>query len=506
VTGAFRHGLFAPHEPHPNGWLPYYESDRMLVPTLDRMAREGAVFERFYMTSPMCTPSRYSLLTGRYASRARSLVEETPYISHFDDAPTPEGEPHWIAWNTYFHPSEPSIAREMAQLGYTTAFIGKWHNGQPDEVSPKFLYESYGDQPEVLQRKLREAQVKGGAFIREQLGFDVTDRLCFDNLDKLGGKNLPWYTEGVLDFISRSHDKPFFLYFAVPLPHGTAAAADYGRKVDPLLTPAGRLERAPEVQPSYDDIRRRIREAGASPRSVLTTRIDDMVAAIYARLEEEGLLEDTTVIFTTDHQSRGKSFFYESARVPFLATGPGITPGIRVRDLCANIDILPTLMALGGGKPRTQDVDGISFAENLKTSDPIHSGRALLLEAGYGRAVIRGDWKLGLNRPPQFDQVLADIERDQKYIEKHGGEPKVGWRGGSRDDAKNQRTNWLATRGVNLFPWLLAPDQLYNLREDPFEQFNRIDDPSCAYWAATLQSDLERITSTFNRPFDAQLR
>lgn len=502
ITGAYRRGYYNPVEPNKDGWLPYYEEGSMHIPTFENLAQRGARFDRFYITSPMCTASRYSLLTGRYASRARSLVEEVPYATRPDDAPTPEGEPHWIAWNSYCDPSEPSVAREMSQLGYTTAFFGKWHNEEPDNVDPAHLQREFGDQPEKLARELATAQVKGSEFIRELLGFDVAERLCFGNLEKMGGHNLPWYTEGVVDFIKRDHERPFFIYLALPLPHSRAIWPHYGEDMDPLLTPAGRLDKAPDSQPSIQDVRRRLQEKGISTRSACVTWIDDAVAAIQASLDQQGLLENTIIIFTSDHQSRGKSQVYEGTRVPFIVMGPQVKAGTQITDICSNIDILPTLMDLAGAKPRTEGVDGISFADNLRTGETQHPGRALMLESRYGRAIVRGHWKYIANRPPNFFQVQANIRRDRAMAAATGTRPAVDWRGGRRENHSGRGSGGLFADADINFPWITEPDQLYNLAEDPFEQFNRIDDPSCARWLETLRNELRALLKTGNRPFD----
>ena len=97
-----------------------YADPRMLTPYLDQLAREGMTFSRFYVTSAICTPSRYSLMTGRYASRS------APFCRRY-----PPGTPATILWDTNLDPEETSLPRALKQAGYRVGFVGKWHLGVP---------------------------------------------------------------------------------------------------------------------------------------------------------------------------------------------------------------------------------------------------------------------------------------------------------------------------------------------------------------------------------------
>lgn len=488
VTGAYLNGLLPRHEPESGRVAPFYESAKMHMPALEGLAKQGAVFDRFYITSPMCTPSRYSLMTGRYASRSASMVEETP-----------GNEPSWVAWNAYFRRDDPSLGRELKRLGYFTAFIGKTHNGEPEEWHPRWIHKQYGADPKLLLEKLQEAQAKVCGYLCDTLGFDLADRICVGNADKVGGHNLPWYTEGALDFLDKHHPSPFFLYLALPVPHAPALWPHYD--VDTTMTPVGKREQAPACQPSLDDVRRRLRENGASPRSVGVTWIDDALAAILAKLDALGIAENTLVIFTSDHQSRGKNSVYEGARVPCVMRWPAtIRPGTRVKDICANIDFLPTLVDVAGGAPLEQG-DGISFRQSLIQGEPQHPDRALLIEAGYSRAVVKGDWKYIAARPPDFDRVLEDMRRDAERAEREGRLPRIGWKGGDKPDSWFMRTR-------AEFPWAGSPDQLYRLDNDVFEQYNVIVEKAYEKRLDDLRSELRRLLADLPRPFqlDAKLR
>jgi len=88
---------------------------------------------------------------------------------------------------------------------------------------------------------------------------------------------------------------------------------------------------------------------------------------------------------------------------------------------------------------------GLSFRENLLTGEPQHPERGLLLRAGYARAIVKGDYKYIANRPPNIDEVLADLERDRTYAESTGKRRRVGWQGGERPEAHRFRKGVAST-------------------------------------------------------------
>lgn len=94
----------------------------LATPHLDRLAAEGARFTHACPSATVCTPSRYSILTGQYASRANSLAERTP-----------DGKPSNITWNTSIGPDDPAMGKVFSRLDYQTALVGKWHVGQPKQ-------------------------------------------------------------------------------------------------------------------------------------------------------------------------------------------------------------------------------------------------------------------------------------------------------------------------------------------------------------------------------------
>ncbi|MHB1158181.1 MAG: sulfatase family protein [Phycisphaerales bacterium] len=456
----------------------YFADANMLTPHLARLAERGVRMNHYYATSAVCTPSRYGLLTGRYASRSESFLQRHP-----------PGEPACIAWDTQLGLNEPNLAKALRSVGYRTAMIGKWHLGEnPAELYPwdqllcvqrELAYQDPRDPAVACRiRNLYEAYRRS---VLQGHGFDEVDRLYHNNKEGLAlpkslqVHNTAWVAQGAFDFIHRQKtDQPFFLYLALTAPHGQYYA-DWLLENE-LATSAGMLDERPADLPSKRDILRRVRAAGLDPRNAMATSIDDAVGAVVRALEATGRDRDTVVIVASDHQSRGKNCCYEGARVPCLIAGPGVAPRRGGLDaLCANIDIAPTLLAMAGADPALLgQADGRDLSDLLAGRTPTDWRKHLLLEIGYTRAVVTPHHKYIVNRPSA--QVLqrmqaeaaAASDRMQRRIDwagnpnPHWGEPGV-WFYASRD-----------------FPCYFDPDQLYDLDQDVFEQTNRYDDPSLA--------------------------
>lgn len=100
-----------------------FEDPRMLTPNIEQLANQGVIFDRFYITSPTCTPSRYTTLTGRLASRNPQILQDFPADEQVN-----------IRWNTPIFPDETTVIRSLNELGYKTGMTGKWHNGSPGNI------------------------------------------------------------------------------------------------------------------------------------------------------------------------------------------------------------------------------------------------------------------------------------------------------------------------------------------------------------------------------------
>lgn len=458
---------------------------RQLTPHIDGLAKSGAAFSRFYITSPVCTPSRYSLLTGRYAERSASLLKQHP-----------PGSLAPITFNTALSREETNIARELKKRGYATGFTGKWHNfpqgSVPGEAMKDFPLDGDPAEPQLAGR-IKARYDKAVAHLREGYGWDFVKNINIGNTEQvrpqaLAGQNMDWHTEAALEFIGAQRaDRPFFLYYAFPVPHGNYRSLS---KLNPLATTQGLLPKAPRVQPSREEVTRRVVAAGLPENKAMGTWMDDSVGAILKKLEEMKLGENTLIVFISDHQSRAKNSGYEGARVPAFMRWPGkIKPETRIDALTCNNDIAATLLtAAGGAPPKDMMQDGHSLLPLLKGPVPADWRDALLLEIGYSRAVVTADWKYIANRAPK--SVLDAMQKEAGTEIRKRPDASVGWNGLRRGHFGAEFD----------FPAYFALDQLYHLNTDLFERKNLVDDPAHAARLAQMRQHLARLLATLPHP------
>jgi len=465
-----------------------FKDPRLIQPNLDRLAREGVVFNNFYVTTSICTPSRYSVLTGRFASRSPGFCEKYKPGTHAT-----------IQWDTPLDPKESNIARILKEAGYKTGVIGKWHSGAPGSKARGIPADGDPHDP-VLIEKIQAAYNTGIRHLEEAIGFDVADRIYFNNKEGLGipdvmkVHNQEWLTEGALKFIDESHENLFFLYFALTVPH--AQYFPRWLKEDPLATPAGMLDKPPVGHPAREDVVRRLDEKGIDRRMAMGTLIDDCVGLVMAKLEEYGISENTILIFASDHQSRGKYTCYESSRVPFIIRWPDrLQPG-SFSGLTANIDLLPTFAEMGGGTlPEDEIIDGASFLSLLEGKD-VPWRESLLLECNNIKAVVTPEWKYIANRPSQ--EVLDRMAEEATELEGTGIRRTISW-----DGTKNPH-KW--EKGIRYssdldFPDYFDIDQLYDLKNDINEQVNLADKDEYSAILEELKDRLKEDVSTLPHTF-----
>lgn len=459
--------------------VPAKRTATALTPNLDRLIGQSQVFTQFHVASVVCTPSRYALLTGQHCSRSQLLQKRHPVDG-----------PACVEFNTDIETGQWHIGRGMKAAGYTTGLVGKWHNtelkGTPYHVEPPICdYQGKEDGPQdpalpENAKRIKAAYDAAVKHLRDDIGWDYVSSIYMANANQLGlpkplwvhESNMEWFTAGVLRFLEqqKGKDKPFFLYFAPNIPHG--GSADRFAKADPRATPEGLVDWHLGVQPPRDDVLRRVREAGQRPVLAWATWLDDGVGAILKKLDELGLAKNTIVIFSSDQQSHGKWTCYEGARVPLTVRWPGrVKPGPPNAALLNSIDFAPTLLELAGGKlpaPGEAVVDGRSFAP-LLTGGKL-AERPVLIEMGYGRAVISGGWKyIACRYPEAIEQQARQRGRRPDFL------------GRFKEKGPDEKT----------WPAFGETDQLYNLGADPLEQKNLAADPACAAKLAELKALLK---------------
>ncbi len=468
-----------------------------LTPTIDRLANEGVILQQQYVASPVCTPSRYNCLTGRYACRAQNA-------GFLRD--TSRNKQTIVSWNTFITPKDVTIASLLKKEGYATGFVGKNH--VIDVPGLKELeWEADARDPKVVSRLKANADHIEKS-IRE-CGFDCAENVYNNNPDHLGVRelavhNLDWITKAGLDFIDKNQDRPFFLYFATTVPHGPNEPKR-SWDANPLATAEGYLDAPLDVQPARETIPARLLKAGLKPGhnkgNVLW--LDDSMHALMAKLKELDIDDNTIVFFFNDHGQTAKGTLYQGGILnPSVVWKKGGFPCGPTCDVAiSNIDFAPTILDMIDASPKQPPFDGQSFLPALQgDASPIHD--SLYFEMGYSRAIIRGNYKyLALRYPDLISKMQLD-ER-QRILDDFNARMKKRGRPPSTANASAPFSHIQAIPGggdaeresTSSYPSYSDPNQLYDLTQDSSEQHNLADDAKFAGKLKELKNELDRLVT-----------
>jgi arylsulfatase A len=352
------------------------------TPNLDRMAREGMRLTSFY-AAPACSVSRAQLLTGCYGLRV-----SVPWVFF------PAGR-HGL------NPAEVTVAERLQSLGYATACFGKWHLGdQPEFLPCRQGFDRYLGIPYSNDMQKRSAET--GESVVPLVRDDRVVELLGDEAQR---RIVERCTDEAVAFIRGSKERPFFLY----VPH-TAVHV-------PVLPGEKFIGRSENGR--FGD---------------WVEEVDWSVGRILDALGEEGLAEDTLVIFTSDNGPwtvKGKdggsagplrgskgSTWEGGVRVPTIAWWPGRVPaGSECAAFAGTIDLLPTLVSLAGGEvPREPVIDGCDISGLLLGTDREPSREAHYYFRGQTLQGVRsGHWKLAV--APQADGMGREHFKEQASLE-----------------------------------------------------------------------------------------
>jgi len=467
------------------------------TPRLDQMARDGMFFTDFNVTSTVCSPSRYSFLTGRYAGRCEGerFMREHPPGDQTQVENIGELEPE--GWN---------LARVLQQNGYRTGFVGKSHVIRHDwlshgsTLSPAMEpYPRDADPSDPLVNgRMRRNHMRWCEQLK-QYGFDFADGVYGANLkelqcDALNVHNLDWTVSKAFKFLEEAKSEPFFLYFSTTLHHGPAPWANkFSLDADPRMTGEGFVAEGFDVMSSRKDVLKRNREAGYKDNKAFALWLDDGVGAIIDKVKELGIEKETLIIFVPDHGSyrHCKATLHDyGMRVPMLLQWKGqIKPGSKYDGIVANIDFAPTILDLCGIKPpKRYRMDGVSF-KSVLFGDRKPIRRALFGEMGHSRGIKTKEWKYIAVRYPE--DVQRKIERGVKFR---------GFDGEDLDRPYLTRNGHLGHHASQHNPHYFDADQLYNLKTDPEENENVFaQNPEVAQRMQRVLA--EELRKFENRPF-----
>lgn len=453
-----------------------------LSPNIDNIVNEGLEATRFYCTSAVSTPSRYSLHTGRYAGRCR----DEKFVSEF-----PEDQPYNITWNTFLDAEKEYTLGEMLQeAGYSTGFVGKWHMGF-DRSPYKLPADADITDPEV-DSVLKAYQAAVIEHVKKA-GFDYAASIVPQNNDDgfveaLQYHNLEWLAKGAIDFIRMNKDKnqPFFLIINITTHHGPCHIESINSDI--RITQAGLVDDLEGVMPPRSTISERVMENGYpfNFKTSGTVWTDDCVGSILDELDKNNFTENSAVIFTTDHNRYdGKATCYQGGvHIPFGMKWPGmIKPGTKTNKKMGLHDLMPTFAAMAGTElPEDMSIDGKNRLDYLvKSKNMKKDDETLFFEFGYTRAVLSGKYKyIAFRLPGELLENMKNgaVEKSYTYKGNLGDEP-----------------------AILRYPYYFDADQLYNLEKDPGEQYNLAYEPEYAGVVKQMQESLRNFTGSFRNPF-----
>ena len=412
------------------------------TPNIDRIGKEGALFRNAFLTTPLCSPSRASFLTGKYAHT------------------------HGITDNV-----DRSVASHklitfpllLQQAGYATAFIGKWHMGNDDSPRPGFdRWVSFKGQGSYLKTEINEdgKDVNPGGYITDILN------------------------DYAVEFIRRPHDKPFLVYLAHKAIHpevmqhgdGSINMADaerfipaerhrnlfarekIPRRPNAMQSPTGK----PALERTIDNLPPLSAKTATPDEAVLgrlrsLMAVEEGVGKILKALKETNQLDNTVIVFTSDngyfYGEHGLSVerrlaYEESIRMPLLMRYPLVVKAGTVRDEFAlNIDLAPTLLELAG------------------VNAPMSEGRSLVpLLNGAG-----GDWRHSFLIEYYSDKVIPRVRQ-------------MGYKA-----VRTERWKYIHYLELD------GMDELYDLTADPYEMKNIINQPGTRSTLDAMKRELERL-------------
>jgi arylsulfatase A-like enzyme len=378
-----------------------YGNPDIRTPNIDRLAREGMLFERCYSSNAVCSPTRATLLTG--------LIPSQHGVHSYLTAGAAQIGPRAHSTIAEFR----TLPEILAEAGYTCGLCGKWHLG--DNLRPQEGFTYWVTMPHGHTRTFYDAEVIEGGKVHKEPRY-LTD----------------FWTDHGIRFIDQNKDRPFFLFLAYNGPYGLGES---------MLQPARNRHAAYYADKELKSFARE----NMDPRLVVNktllnnvaamrryaaeiSGVDDGVGRILAALEANQIVDDTLVVFTADQglaggqngfwgmgdHTRPLTAFDWTTHVPLIYRHPGhIGAGQSSDMLVSNYDFLPTMLEylnLSDKTPQIPRSPGRSYSQTLN-GQPQSWDAAVFFEFENTRAVRTNEWKY-VARFPDGPNELYDLKHD----------------------------------------------------------------------------------------------
>lgn len=445
--------------------LGIYGNPIVRTPNLERLAEKGIVFEKAFCNYPACAPSRSSMMAGRYTSTIRN------HANHM-----------------LLDPLEVSLPQVLKENGYKTALIGKNHAFMDGKQVNRYPSTQQGEKPDILHEVfdfVREAQ--HGHIVE---GYEQDEELrtahqwavdhCWSSplghgTNPVSYKKCGTYLLGetAVNYLEQApkEENPFFLWLSFPDPHTPYQAPEpYASMYHPddvPLPPKDDMRNKPERQKVahiMDAMDRADEQTIREVRAIhygMINFIDDAIGRVVDKLEKLGILDNTLIIFTSDHgDSMGAhgliqkhNMFYDSfTHVPFIVSWPGKVKAQRSNHLIELIDIMPTVLDVAGCDIPI-GVQGKSFAPFLLGED-YEPRKYVVIESGEDGEPLK----------------LSEITKRPEHPFDESCFVWCAWREAWLGKGKSIRTHdWKLNLYTN------GEGELYDLRNDPHELNNLFD-------------------------------
>ena len=387
------------------------------TPNIDKIANEGAICTSYYAASPVCTPSRASLVSGLYP-QATGAHKNGLHIS--EDIPT--------------------FATILRDQGYSTSYVGKWHLAGHEKYTFGIKYKAgFADNRYMM---------RGG----HAPYFHIKDGKVLDGLGDKAAAKLPkeeiitqtdYFTDKTLEILERDKNKPFALMLSIPDPH----TPDYARPPYRTMYDDMDLQEPKTMAAKYTAIKPLWAKGGPKDKNEgkgfdkvalkqyfgQVKHIDDSVGRILTFLDDNNLTDNTIIIFTSDHgdmffehNRRNKGVPYEaSSRIPFVIRYPNkIKQGKIINTAYTNVDFAPTILTMMGMKNDAK-FHGLDTSEDfLNDEKEITSDRITYFakSGGWWVSAVNDRYKLVIDKKEK--PYLFDLEKNPDELINYYNDPE----------------------------------------------------------------------------------